>query len=71
MKGENAYAITLKYGKEKEEVLHGLIYQFRTDALNYFKKTQLYKPQYQIRKIKIIRYEKHPTHIRYGRGEVI
>ena len=54
IKGENCWAITLTYDKDPEEILHGLIYAFKQDAIDYFKKTQLYKPEYKIRKIKII-----------------
>ena len=53
MKKDIFYAITLKYQKEKVEILTGLIYEFRQDAVDYFKKTQLYKPEYKIQKIKI------------------
>jgi len=53
MNNTNAWAITFKSGKEKERILLGLIYPVRQDAVDYFKKTKLYKPEHKIRRIKI------------------
>ncbi len=53
MKNNIAYAITLTYENEKEEILLGLIYEFKQDVVDYYKSTLSHSPLYKIRKIKI------------------